>query len=325
MSRSPRNRGAFTLIELLVVIAIIAILIGLLLPAVQKVREAAARMQSSNNLKQIGIALHACHDAYGGFPTTNGAFPNADTQWARNTKPAVFGTQQYYLLPYLEQNNVYNTTQDASWNANAALKVFVSPTDPTAPASNLTWFNRGATSYSVNWHAFKGGWGEDWSGAGAKTRMPASFGDGTSNTIAYLERYAICGTDLNSNRGYGYVERIWGEAGQVAGPTNQLQGGNWFSPSYFVPITSYSPTVGNHYPLADNYPLLTNYVTANIQPQVKPPVQSCDPKRLQTLTASGFQVLMLDGSVRNLTASVSDRTLRLALLPNDGQVFGSDW
>lgn len=351
--RSPVRRWlGFTLIELLVVIAIIAVLVGLLLPAVQKVREAAARTQSANNLKQIGIALHACNDTYNHLPSTTGAFPATanGTTWELDSVPSRFGTQQYFLLPFLEQENLYKhpnispndgnggsgtqswRTKDTNRGLDGRLKVFAAPNDPSMPADGITWDRGGATSYSTNWHAFGGGWDEDWQ-QGGKTRIPASFPDGTSNTIAYLERYSICGPGPQWDNSSVYAERTWQEDGSLPGPVTQNHNitSCFTSPSYWFPTRLFPNFTELNRP-ANKYPIdrvvgsatygQSTYFTV---PQNAPVKAQCDPTRLQSFGASGIQMLVLDGGVRSLSISAARDTWIRALIPDDGLVLGSDW
>ena len=287
-----RVRG-FTLIELLVVIAIIAILIGLLLPAVQKVREAAARTQSQNNLKQMSLALHSCNDANLKLPPSVGFFPS-DNPWNSSSpnwgKPAAEGTLQYFLLPYMEQDNIYKNTSTWSWtSSNTVVKSYIAPGDPTVPGNNLTWGNRGATNYSSNWWVFRGNGNQ-----GSQSRIPATFQDGTSNTIVFMERMCICQS----------IQHIWGESGQGAGP-----GSNYYSPTYWGTNSNLNPQAGQY----------------DTVPQMAPSTAACNPALAQGFSAAGIIVGLGDGSVRSVSSGISQSTWSAALTPAGGEVLGTDW
>jgi len=330
-----RWRG-FTLIELLVVIAIIAILIGLLLPAVQKVREAAARSQSQNNLKQQVLALHNVANSYDTrFPPTVGSFPiGNDPNWGGSYLPSHYGTQYYFLLPYLEQQGVYMDPEingsgghnSSSWWSGAIVKTFQAPGDPSLPSNGATWCcgangtGRGAASYAANWHALRGGWDEDWQYGGVMKF--ASITDGLAYTIFFSERYSICGPG-NGSTGTQYAQHIWGEDGQDSGPTTTVYNANsWFSPSFWSnhPIQNHPErNVANYpwsyMPLFQVRPLL-NATFAN---------GGCNPTLVQGFSNSGIQVAMGDGSVRNVSINISQQTWGRAIDPADGGVLGSDW
>jgi len=304
MFRLVNKHRGFTLIELLVVIAIIAILIGLLLPAVQKVREAAARMTCSNNLKQFGTAIHNYASASSDqLPGGMQGGCSGNPQYA--SSPFLFT-----LLPYIEQDNVYKAVgqSGASWG-NAAgvngqtvvIKTFLCPSD--ASHNNGLGPNTGwsVSSYSRNFAMFDGA-GKP-SGNGHTFTVPkytvANIPDGTSNTMAMTERYAYYPA-------YGW-SGLWSHHAQERFHWGYSQ---WHS--------SYGANnISGHQPAQTN--------TSFYLPQVgiKPP--TAHPYYPNSGHTSGVQCLMMDGSVRNVGASVGQTTWNYAVNPEDGQVLGSDW
>ncbi|HEY1379470.1 MAG TPA: DUF1559 domain-containing protein [Gemmataceae bacterium] len=222
-----RRRHGFTLIELLVVIAIIAILIGLLLPAVQKVREAAARSKSSNNIKQLALAMHNFNDAYQGkLPTLVDQGTNSPNMGNNNNG---WGLQSIFfnILPYIEQDNVYRTFNKATpstyWAPTTAavpgaaqniIQTFISPADSTASSGSvqtginftvapaptgtftgaITAGSYATASYAVNGNIF----------ASNSAGLPRTFVDGTSNTIMIGERFQLCTTGTGA-----VVPNLW--------------------------------------------------------------------------------------------------------------------
>jgi type II secretory pathway pseudopilin PulG len=176
--RAHRRIG-FTLIGLLVLLALIALLLAVLLPIVVRVRMAAARTQSINNLRQIALAMHNAHDTYRKLPPVVGNFPGQDA----GKKGTVF----YYLLPFLEQANLYNLGNgDVTKNGvyGTVVPVFLNPRDQTAPPGNRFKDWLASSNYAANWLLF----GDKDGG----TASLATIVDGTSNTIAFAERLQIC-------------------------------------------------------------------------------------------------------------------------------------
>ncbi|HKI32906.1 MAG TPA: DUF1559 domain-containing protein [Gemmataceae bacterium] len=193
---APASRRGFSLFQLLLLLALLAILFGLLLPAVGKVRSAARRTQDSSNLRQVCLATINCADTNNGkLPPVVGLYPVNDPTAAGNG----YGTLFFHILPYLEQDNLYKTGNvDGKFRVDAAgiqatvVKTYVSPSDPGGGKDLIYdgWLAK--SNYAANFQVFGNTANNSLAG---EARFPASISDGTSNTIFFTQRYQVCNGD----------------------------------------------------------------------------------------------------------------------------------
>jgi prepilin-type N-terminal cleavage/methylation domain-containing protein len=302
-----RSRG-FTLIELLVVIAIIAILIGLLVPAVQKVREAAARSQCSNNLKQIGLAIHNYAGTYNSkLPAGNNA-----TNASGSTYGGYMGCILVTLLPFIEQDNLFRSatanpgdTWDGNGNPTTRLtpvKQYICPSDFTISGPGWAQNQVGGwmgSSYSYNHMVF----GTVHTGnAWVPQYNVGNIPDGSSNTIYFAEQYAACNNNSTGNL-WTYPGIDWSWAWTPVFANTAQWGAGAVSGSL-----AGQPGGGN----------VTTF-------QLKPTLAQCLKEYAQTPHTGGILVLLGDGSGRSINQGITANTWGSAVCPADGNPLGNDW
>jgi prepilin-type N-terminal cleavage/methylation domain-containing protein len=343
--RVQRFRKGFTLIELLVVIAIIAVLIALLLPAVQAAREAARRMQCTNNLKQITLATHDYENTFGKLPPIwnwSSVGEEQGSNWAKGygcmpglMTPGLDGASDatlfFHLLPYIELNNLFsacgnNLTPGATGSQQTIglvtqVKMFQCPSDSTQ--NSRTYMTpKSGINYLGNVMVF-----DPVSPGSLVTAMT----DGTSNTVMFAEHYQNCGPIVGGGNSGNYFQPQW--AGYWGGNFGTDDSGT-FGGFGWVNLYNYK-----HYAAPYNYGATSatgagsdpfywggpNFSQGSVGFQVAPTLPNCNGYVTQGAHPGTMQVGLGDGSVRGVNGSMSTTTWVNACNPFDGNPLGSDW
>lgn len=318
MNRS-RNRTGFTLIELLVVIAIIAILIGLLLPAVQKVRDAAGRTQCSNNLKQISLAIFNYESAYQLLPTSTR--PGGVT-----SAPRISWT--IGVLPFIEQQNLSkNYDFTSNWDSSTNLpitaqpvKIFQCPATPNSirldgdPQTN-TWNLVAVSDYAASTGVSPLATNVNSTGNALPGILPKNetsklngVTDGLSNTLLLVE-----------SAGRPQIYQLGHSVGSV--PTQKINGGGWARPASDLDFLPSTPD-GTTYPGSCAAGCTNGY---NYATYAAPPFGTEGTSAPYSFHAAGINTAFGDGSVRQISNSISVTTFAALVTASNGDLPGSDY
>lgn len=284
-----RKRLGVSLLELLVVLGILAVLMALLLPVIQRAREAAMRVESLNNLRQIGLAVHQFANDRGGRLPRLAA--NEDS------RESLFVA----ILPYIEHGSYYQeiTAGLRPRSSDVLIKPYFSPADPTMDRMR----GRGNTSYAANAVVFE-----------PKANLQSSFPDGTSNTITFAERYGFIRKAAEVYQFSWYLGDDQASVVVLNGVTATARR-----------ATFADQKLGDIYPVTMGSPPISDGSVAGLTFQVRPAIEQADARIAQTPHSGGMVVGAADGAARILRPRVSPDVYWAMVTPRGGESVQSDW